>query len=210
MQKAVALSLALITLFSWLKVSFRKDDLVRQRAHSVIDTEESTLWKLEKLWLEKYLPYKQSEYLALAEQIDKSIYLREKYKCAGSLSGKDFLELIFSNESKPRVLAMLLMSFASVITLSIRSGADINTVFKFYDNVSWEELAMIFLFFPIIFYVAFLEVKFVVVMLLLGLERVFERGGGRSAFSRRKTKIFINVLVRLFAFEKPRVKLTRK
>lgn len=206
-RKAIIICLALTTLFSWIKVSLRKSEVVRQRAQHVIGTNEIKLWKLEKLWLEKFLPYKQSEYLSLAEQIDKSVYLREKNKGFSNFSGRSFLEHIFSSESKPRVLAMLLMLFASVLTLSVRAGADINTVFQFYSSASWREFSMFHLFFPIICYVAFIEIKLAIVICAIGIERVIERGNSQSVFSRRKTKIFINVLVRFFAFEKPKVRV---
>ncbi|MCG7566606.1 hypothetical protein MHM95_09915 [Pseudoalteromonas sp. CnMc7-15] len=203
----VFLAIAAITTFSWFKVTFKKDSLTRQRAQSILDTEEDKLWKLEKMWLHKHLPHNQFEYLELAEKIESSVSLREKYRGFSSFSAKDILEHIFSNESKPRVLAMFLMLCAGIVTLSIKGGASLETVFEFYGKASWKELIMIFLFVPVMVYVAYLEIKFVVIVLARGLERLFERYDGQSAYSRRKTKIFINALVRYFAFEKPRIRV---
>ncbi|RZG01220.1 hypothetical protein EXT48_18030 [Pseudoalteromonas sp. CO348] len=201
------LSFCVLTFLSWLKILLKKDQLARQRAQSVLQTNEDKLWKLEKMWLLKAMPYKESEYLSLAKDIDVSLSLRQKYSSLEKLSARKIMEHIFTDESKPRVLAMFLTLCASIVALSIKGGATIESVFKFYDEASRKELFTIFITFPVISYTFYVELKIVTAFLARLIERGIERLDGKHAYSKRKAKIFINVLLRSFAFEKPRVKV---
>ncbi|MCF2828660.1 MULTISPECIES: hypothetical protein [unclassified Pseudoalteromonas] len=201
---ACFLFFSILAFFSWLKVLLKKDNFARRRAQIELQTNEEKLWKLEEMWLRRYLPYKPSEYLSLAEDIDKSLSLREKYASSDKINARKVMEHIFANESKARVLAMFLMFCASIVALSIKGGATIETVFSFYENATRKELVTIFLIFPAVSYVFYVELKIITAYLAMLIERGFERLDGKSAYSKRKAKIFINVLVRYFAFEKPR------
>jgi hypothetical protein len=112
-----------ITLFCLAKLSLSKDAAAVKRSQEYLGTSEGRLWKLKSMWLKKCLPYKQSEYLDIADMIDKTLIYRERYRDLTDLRIKDFGDCVFADESKPRILAMFLMLCATVATLSIKEGA---------------------------------------------------------------------------------------
>lgn len=188
-----------------------RDKKVIERLQRALVTKEIKLWRLRELWLDKYLPYKRYEYLELAECIDKSSSLREKYRDISDLSIRELGEYIFANDSKARVLAMFLMLAATIGTLSIRgeNGATLESIFMFYSTASTKELFTIFVFFPIVIFIAFIQLKIIAAGLVRLIERLFEKMNGSSAYSKRRAKIFINVLVRHVAFEKPKINVAK-
>lgn len=196
------------TMVCWFMVLVERESVVIRRCQILLNTEEKSLQALKVMWLKKYLPYKPSQYLELAEKVDKVVSLREKYKEINGFSFKEISAYIFTRESKPRLLAMFLMLCATVATLSVKEGATLTSIFEFYGSAKKEELLTIFIYTPVILLIGYIEVKFSILALGRLIERVLERLNGKHAYSIRRTRIFINALLVSFSFEKPKLKLT--
>jgi hypothetical protein len=202
---ALSFILALVCFFI---LTNERDKKAIKRNQLFLKTDERSLGQLRSIWIAKYLPYEQSQYLELAEMIDKNVELRKKYKEFTDFSFKEIGGYIFANESKPRVLAMFLMLCATIATLSIKEGATITSVLDFYGSASAYQIANIFIYFPIVAFVGYLELKFGAIAIGKLGECFFDRYNGENAYSERRTRIFVNELVRSFSFEKLKIRST--
>lgn len=189
-----------------IKLVLEKNKLNIKRAQKFLQSNESKLYRLKAEWFEACLAHDRSEYLKLAESLDKVSGYREKYKSSSDFSAKDIAQFIFADDSKPRVLAMFLMLSALVATLSVREEASLTTVLDFYWEATAEQLFLIFVYFPTGVFIGYLEIKYFLIGLARGAERFFESFNGKNAFSKRRTHIFIKELIRECSLEKPRVR----
>lgn len=195
----------LLAMASGFKLILEKGKLEIERAQKFLNSTESNSYRLRIEWLETCLAYKNTEYLGLAESLDKATEYREKYKSYSDFSARDIGQFIFADDSKPRVLAMFLMLSAMLATLSIKDGATLTSVLKFYDEATSGQLFWIIFYVPSVIFIGYLEVKYCFIGLARGFERFLERFNGKNAYSKRRTRIFINELIRQCSLEKPRI-----
>jgi hypothetical protein len=196
----------LLAMASGFTLMFEKGKLEIERAQKFLNSKENKSYRLRVEWFETCLAYKNTEYLGLAESLDKATKYREKYKSYSDFSAKDIAQFIFADDSKPRVLAMFLMLSAMLATLSVKDGATLTSVLEFYSEATPRQLLWIFFYAPSVIFIGYLEIKYCLIALARVTERFFERLNGKNAYSKRKTRIFINELIRQCSLEKPRIK----
>ncbi len=92
----------------------------------------------------------ENEYLSLAQDINKVLELQEMLRPPLSRTLSQLHLYIYNPDSKPRINALLIMLFSSIIVLSSKEGAGIANVFAFYEGLT--PLLTFFL----LFYVALL------------------------------------------------------
>ena len=189
-----------------IKLSLEKEELNVERAKKFLSSREDKIYQLKTKWFETCVAPKSTDYLKLAESLDKASLLREKYRGFSDLSVKDFVNVVFAEDSKPRVLAMFLMLSAMVATLSVKEDVTLTSVLEFYGQASPEQLVWIFFYFPTVIFIGYLEVKYFLIAIARATERFFERFNGENVYSKRRTRIFINELIRQCSLEKTRIK----
>jgi hypothetical protein len=193
-----------ITLLCWFKLQIIRDRVVINRIQKLLETEENDILKLKSMWFEDTLGQSNTTYLKLADDIDKLISLREKHQSNLSLSmdKKQIAELLFSSESKNRVLAMFMGICASIMGLSIAGGATINNVFEFYEKESLSALFWVAAKFSVLVILSFLVFRYILLVLLLMVELMFDKADGMNSTSSRRASIFIDQLIALHQLEK--------
>lgn len=194
----------IITLICWVKLQIIRDRVVINRIQRLLKTEVNDMVELKSMWFEATLGQSKTSYLKLAEDIDKLVSLREKHKSNLSINKKQIAELLFSSESKNRVLGMFMGICASIVGLSIAGGATINNVFEFYEKESLYNLFGLVAKFSISVMLSFLVFRYILLVFLLMVELIFDKADGMNSTSSRRASIFINQLIALHQLEKAR------
>jgi len=202
----VVMAFEALTLACWFRFQTMRDKLVIKSAKSLLSTDETNILKLKKLWLEKTLGTPSSEFLELAKEIDSLLDLRERNKSALSLDTQRFLSLIFTKESKNRVLAMFMGVCAAVIGLSISAGASVENIFSFFEGESISSLFLMAFIFSLFIMLTYLVFWYSLLVMSTVIGSFFDRLDGLNNSSNRRAKTFINQLVVLHELPKGRVK----
>lgn len=203
----LSMCLIFIGVLSVIRFHCLRDDAAIRLCQEEFDVDIKSYAQLKIMWFKKHLPYKRSEYIALAENIDSALTLKTKYKSPIDYSKKDILDHILSNDSKNRMLAMFMGVSTFVVALSIAYGSSIETVFEFYKSATEQQLFGFFIVFPIIFFIGIVELKIITVFIVRLAELFLDNFNGINGFSHLRTETFINQLIRHYSFEKPRMKV---
>jgi len=197
-----------IGMLSLIRFHILRDDAAIRLCQEEFGVDIKSYAQLKKMWLKKHLPYKRSEYITLAENIDSALTLRTKHRSPIDYSKKDILEHILSSDSKNRMLAMFMGLSTFVVALSIAQGSSIETVFEFYKSATGQQFYKLFVVFPIVFFIGVIELKIIAIFIMRLAELFLDNFNGINGFSRLRTEAFINQLIRHYSFDKPRIKVT--
>lgn len=202
----VVMGFELLALLCWFLLQQKRDRLVLKNAQNLFNTKESNIVELKAMWFKSTLGIPTTEYLRLAEDINKLLDLREKHKSNLSIDRNQIINLIFSGDSKNRLLAMFMGVSAAIVGLCISGGASIENVFAFFDGESITSLvggAAIFSSFIIMSYLMF---RYVLLVILMFFELFVDKLDGMNSGSTRRARTFINQLIALHQLPKGRVK----
>lgn len=202
----LVLFLELVAISCWARLQWLRDKSVVERCQKKFGTKSESMTHLKYLWFKHTLNVKKTSYLDLALQIDKMIELRIKHKSSFSLGKKQIMDLVFSVESKNRVLAMFMGLCAAVVALSIANGARLDDlIYLFHEESAWQIFGIVF-FVSIIFMVTFLVFRYILIFLVVAFENFFNLADGLNSTSKRRVSNFINQLISLHELEKARIR----
>jgi len=177
----------------------------------VLCTKECSIIKLKGMWLKFKLGIPQKEYIKVADDIDKFLFLREKYKSKLSINIKQVVALIFHDDSKNRLLAMFMGISALVVILCVSGGASIKSVFLFFDNYSFTYLLVTDILFSLFIMMGFLVFHYILTVVFMLFELFIDKIDGINAISSRRVKVFITQLLLFYELPKrhPKKHLTK-
>ena len=81
------------------------------------------------MWFVKCVSSDQTKYLEIAEKIDKTLSLKEKYKSNFSFDSKQIGLLFFQPDSKARILTMFMGVCAAIIALSLAEPTRVKALY---------------------------------------------------------------------------------
>tara|TARA_B110000196_G_C20969579_1_gene578004 strand:- start:35 stop:643 length:609 start_codon:yes stop_codon:yes gene_type:complete len=194
-----------LALLCWFRLQVIRDKQVVESAGALMNTDETNIAKLKKMWLEKTLGTPSFRFLEIAKDIDNLLDLRERNKSPLSLDFQRFLSLIFTIESKNRVLAMFMGVCAAVIGLSISAGASVDNIFSFFEGESIGSLFIVTLIFSIFLMLTYFVFWYSLLVLSAIIGSTLDRFDGLNSTSNRRARTFINQLVVLHELPKGRV-----
>lgn len=196
-----------ISLFFWFRLQTIRDHLVVRRCQINLDTEIDKIVDLKKLWLSKTLGLDATNYIDLAEKIDKLFLLRDKHKSVLALSKNKIYDFIFTADSKNRVVAMFIATAAATIALCAANGSNINDVFMFFEGISLFKILIINILVSFYIFLGFIIVRYAFLVISICFESVFGMGSGLNVVRERRVSGFINELLYFAEFEKARIKV---
>lgn len=204
----VVMAFEVIALLCWFRLQGMRNKLVAESARALLKTNETNIAKLKTMWLEKTLGTPSSKFLEIARDIDDLLDLRERNKSPLSLDFQRFLSLIFTIESKNRVLAMFMSICAAVIGLSISAGASVDNIFSFFEGESIGSLFLFTFIFSIFLMLTYLVFWYTLLVFSAVVGSSLDRLDGLNSTSNRRARTFINQLVALHELPKGHVKNT--
>lgn len=197
-----------VALLCWFKLQKDRAKKIIEDAKRSLNTKEENLTKLKRLWLEKTLGIPSTQFLELAIDIDKIINLKQKYKSPFSLTSEQLLNLIFSVESKNRVLAMFMGICAALIGLSISAGASINDLFYFYIKESTSSLLTLNFLISLFLILSYMIARYIFLVITTIFSAAINNLEGLKCINNNRAKEFVNDLVILHELPKARIKTT--
>lgn len=203
----VGLFFEAVALGCWFRLQVLRDRVIIERCQKQFKTKSKKMPELKALWLEHTLATSKTEYLDLAEKIDKMVSLRFRHKPSLELTKKQFWELIFSSESKGRILAMFMGACAGLVGLSIAGGATIEDVFVAFRGATFWGVTVQVAVISVFLFLVLGAFRYVALMALLVVEIASDKIDGMNSTSSRRASIFINQLVALHEIEKGRIKV---
>lgn len=201
----VVMAFEVLALACWLKLQSMRDKLVVESAQMLLKTEDANVSKLKKMWLEKTLGITSSKFLELAIEIDSLLDLKDRNKSPLSLDTKKILSLIFTVESKNRVLAMFMGICAAIIGLSISAGATVENIFSFVEGETINSILLAIIIFSAFLMLTYLVSWYLLLVLVTFFGSIFDSLDGLNSSSNRRARTFINQLVILHELPKGRV-----
>lgn len=171
-----------------------------------LNTKETRITKLKKLWLEKTIGVDKTKYIDLALEIENMNALRKRNTTTFSNDWvKMVLDFIYKEDSKGRVVAMFMGLCASIVILSISNGATIENIF-IYMTVKLDTVFKLFAILIVIFLSIRLVMRmFFYIVLNVIFSFIAEIKQDNNVPGSIKTKIFINAL--LDSYELPKAKI---
>lgn len=201
------IALEAIILFSGFALTKQRDSLVIDKLQKTLATNEKNLNKLKKIWLNKTLGIESTEYLEIAEKIDKYINLRQKHQSISKFNFNYVSSFIFQPESKNRLLAMFMGLCAAAIGLSIAGGANINNIFEFYDAINIKTIILIDIAISSFLLLGILIFRHLFLFIFEMIGVFFDKVGKNKEVSKRRLRLFINELLKFYDLPKGRVKV---
>jgi len=206
----VVMGFEVVALICWFKLQDMRDKLVVESTRSLLRIEEKNIRKLKKIWLEKTLGIPSSKFLGLARDIDDLLNLEERNKSPFSLDAQRFLSLIFTMESKNRILAMFMGACAAIIGLSISAGASVENLFSFVEGESINSILSVIFISSVFLMLTSLVFWYLILVFATVIGSAFDRLDGLNSSSNRRVKTFINQLVVLHELPKGRVNVLNR
>lgn len=197
-----------IALVVWGVLQTKKENRTIARMQRQLKSSSDTLKELKSEWFEKTLEITNTEYLSLASDLDKYLELKDRHRPILKLTSKQALDLLFSADSKNRVLAIFMGLCAATIALCIAAGTNIYTILEILESEN------LYVFFFMVFWVSLLLLGFYLVLRysILLVYIIFENTTGKidglNSTSKRRVQIFINQLLQLHVVRRGRVEVT--
>lgn len=201
----IVVAFEVVSLLCWVRLQSIRNKKIVNMMKKELETGEENILKLKRRWIEKTLGISSSDFFSLAKDIDNMLELKQRNKSPFSFSLDQVLNLIFTSESKNRVLAMFMGICAGLVGLSISSGASINNIFSFYQNYTPELLVLISFFISVFILLTYLVFRYALLILFTALSAISGRIDGLNAISNMRTKYFVHDLVLLHELPKGRV-----
>lgn len=191
----VVIAFEILVLACWLKLQGTRDKLAVESAKALLKTDENNIVKLKKIWLETTLGTPSAKFLDLAKDIDSMLELRERNKSPLALDRQRLLSLIYTMESRNRILAMFMGVCAAVIGLSISAGASVENIFSFFEGQSINSLLLVAFVFSIFLMLTYLVFWYSILVLSTAISSILEKLDGLNSSSNRRARAFINQLI---------------
>ena len=123
----ITICFEIIVLTFWFFIQKQRDNFIISNAQRQLQSTETNILTLKKLWFSTMITVSPTQYLELAEKIEKIIKIRKVNQSNFKFDLLDLGNLIFQPESKNRILAMFMGCFAAIVALSIKDGANIES-----------------------------------------------------------------------------------
>ena len=194
----------IIGLICWHNLQKYRNDEIAKRCQRHLNVKQKNIKVLKEIWIKRYISSNTTSYLGIAESIEKVILIKERNKSQFYFGRRELISLVYTVESRPRVLALLMAFGAAVIALSVRGGATVDNVFEYYQGATIK-LLLGFAFMVSFFLMLTSQfLKFIFIFLLLIYDMLFDWRSSISVLSPRKTKFFVNQLIQMYDLEKNR------
>lgn len=198
----------IIVLICWFKLEKQREKKIISRLQVLFATDKNNFYELKKLWFKNYVNSNPNTYLEIAEKIDKVLVLKEKYKSVFSFDTYSFGRLIFTSDSKNRLLAMFMGGVAALIALTISTGVNINNIFEIFNNYSLIKFIANVFVFSIFLMFLMLIIKGSILISVELLSSFGDQLDKDRATSKRRSRIFINQLLYFYDLPKPKIRIT--
>lgn len=199
-----------LVLVCWHRLQSLRNQSIIERAQRLLKTDSINVHELKKVWFEKTLGIPSTEFLELALKIDQFLDLKDRNRPPLSLNRAKIFNLIFTVDSKNRVLAMFMGICAAFIGLSISAGISINDLFSQLEKENIKSLLAMVVIISFFMMLTYLVSWYLVVVLLTFLSNLSGRLDGLNSTSDLKARAFINQLVKLHELPKGRVSVIEK
>ena len=186
-----------------LRLIFMRDHLSRKKCQKEFSTSEKSIGKLETEWFKRYVSEDTSSYLSLANNLEN--YMKLRRDNFAELKPDDWIEYIFNDSSKNRIMTMFMGVSAAIIGLSISAGSNMTDIFNFFSPATSKDFLVLFIYFPITVFIAALELKVILTAISRSLGFLSETYNGKNTYNPNRTKVFIRELVRRYDFEKLKI-----
>lgn len=200
----------IFVLYIWSLLLKEREKIIIKKLNKLFGVSESSYYKLKKMWFVKCVSSDQTKYLEIAEKIDKTLSLKEKYKSNFSFDSKQIGLLFFKPDSKARILTMFMGVCAAIIALSLASGSSIDNVFHFYKGMTFSSIIFLDFLISIFLMFAILIMKFTLIIIHELWILFLDKMDTKNSISKRKTRIFINQLLSFYNLPKSRIRITDK
>lgn len=204
----ICIVMEIIVLICWFKLEKQREKKIIARLQILFATDENNFYELKKLWFKKCVNSNLNTYLEIAEKIDKVFVLKEKYKSVFSFDTYSFGRLIFTSDSKNRLLAMFMGGVAALIALTISTGVNIYNIFEFFHNYSLTKFTANVFVFSVFLMFLMLIIKGVILISVELLSSFGDQLDKDRATSKRRSRIFINQLLYFYDLPKPKIRVT--
>ena len=197
----------ILVLMCWFTLMKMQEKRIIKKAQCLLQTTENSIPKLKKLWFKAAIGTDSTQYLEVAEKIDKIIKIKEINQSNFKFGSKELGNLIFQTESKNRILAMFMGCFAAVVALSIKSGATIDDLISFYSDAPFLTLLFLDFLLSIFLLLAILITKLAFLFIFDLFSSWSDSLNKQKAISPRRAKIFINQLLYFYDLPKGKFKI---
>lgn len=204
----ICILMEIIVLICWFKLEKQREKKIISRLQVLFATDKNNFYELKKLWFKNYVNSNPNTYLEIAEKIDKVLVLKEKYKSVFSFDTYSFGRLIFTSDSKNRLLAMFMGGVAALIALTISTGVNINNIFEIFNNYSLIKFIANVFVFSIFLMFLMLIIKGSILISVELLSSFGDQLDKDRATSKRRSRIFINQLLYFYDLPKPKIRIT--
>lgn len=205
LTSSLVIAFEVLALICWKRIIDSRNQKIIIKCQAEFKTDISDIKELKRIWFKKTLAVPQHEYLSLAKEIDEFISLSRKNSRTIIIDSKAIKDLIFTTESKGRLLTLFLSLFAILTTLSIAGGANINNVLIFYKGQSILELLTLDSLLSIFIIFTWIALIFLLTMLKTLFEITFIDKISLEHKSQRRARNFIDQILQLHEFKKAKV-----
>ncbi len=199
-----------IVLLLWFKLEKQRERVIISRVQLLFATNEDNIYELKKMWFKKCVSANLNSYLEIAENIDKVLTLKEKYKSVFASDANSFGRLIFTSDSKNRLLAMFMGIVAALIALTISTGVNIYSIFIFFENYSLSKFIAHVFVFSVFLMLFILIIKGLIIAFVELISTFGDQLDKDRATSKRRSRIFINQLLYFYDLPKPKIRITNE
>ncbi|MGE8545398.1 MAG: hypothetical protein ACN6NS_13930 [Acinetobacter johnsonii] len=199
-----------IVLLLWFKLEKQRERVIISRVQLLFATNEDNIYELKKMWFKKCVSANLNSYLEIAENIDKVLTLKEKYKSIFASDANSFGRLIFTSDSKNRLLAMFMGIVAALIALTISTGVNIYSIFIFFENYSLSKFIAHVFVFSVFLMLFILIIKGLIIAFVELISTFGDQLDKDRATSKRRSRIFINQLLYFYDLPKPKIRITNE
>lgn len=207
LKKWLLFSFEISFLILFFSLNVLRDNLVISRMQDKLRTKEVKLKKLKTIWLQQTLNVDKNDYLSLAKDLDMMFELRKKYKGILLPSWESFFSLIYTADSKNRILAMLIAICAATVALSISAGSNINDVFSMFHENSIYELFLWDLIVSFIIILIYVGLKMTALMVYAAIYQLSDKLKRVDDIDRLRVSLFINLLLDAHEFKKAKIRV---
>ena len=117
-----------------MKLKSEKTKVVLERVNSKYRKSFSSIEQTRRFLLRRFLGRRESEYLSVADDIQKAIAHQDQLRNPLAFGFSRVLLFLYDPDSKQRIYALLLVIVSVLTALSIREGGGISNVFEFFSG----------------------------------------------------------------------------
>jgi hypothetical protein len=123
-------------LLAMQKLDKQREKAVLNKANAVNREIADSISEAKKSRLCKYFNTNDTEFLKYAKKIDEMLRLYESYKKPTAITPGFILQFIYNREARPRILALLILSFSLTLILIVNTGVNAETVYNVFNTAN--------------------------------------------------------------------------